>query len=265
MIARLRFRPDSSRKQVSSARAFTSHGWPRVRSQIVSSAAGSNACPVSPVCCASNAVTSVPGEVAQAHRTGLDVEGAAPRRSQPSPHPSGCGNRARPARRTGRRSGESPPDAARIRPATGAAPTAACRRRGRRSHPPTVPSGFASASDQRDSTSPSPPAGPCFARMPGQASSRKPSPNVRSGPGSQLAENRPHRRLDVLAHRLRGLDVDVNAPVVAFPATVEQVPQGQQGGRLARLPRRVQHEVALGPDQVEDVPADSRRSRGGMQ
>ena len=75
----------------------------------------------------------------------------------------------------------------------------------------------------------------------------------RSGPGSQRAENRPHRRFDVLAHRLRGLDVDVDAPVVAFPAGVEQVPQGQQGGRLPRLPRRVEHEVAFGTDQVENV------------
>ena len=33
---------------------------------------------------------------------------------------------------------------------------------------------------------------------------------------------------------------------------VEQIAQGDQGGGLARLPRRVQHEVALGPNQAQE-------------
>ena len=46
-----------------------------------------------------------------------------------------------------------------------------------------------------------------------------------------------------------GFDVHVHAPEVAHFAAVEQVAQGDQGGGLAGLARRVQHEVALGPNQ----------------
>ena len=57
-IARARSRPASFQKQASYASAFTSHGWPWVCVQIVFSASGLNACPVSWVCCASSARTS---------------------------------------------------------------------------------------------------------------------------------------------------------------------------------------------------------------
>ena len=50
MISRKRSRLALFLKQVSKARAFTSHGWPRVWVQIASRASGANACPVSSVC-----------------------------------------------------------------------------------------------------------------------------------------------------------------------------------------------------------------------
>ena len=69
----------------------------------------------------------------------------------------------------------------------------------------------------------------------------------------QVAENGAHRLLHVLARRLAGLHVDVHAAVLAVGAGVQEVAQGEQGGGLAGLPRRVENEVALVPHQREDV------------
>ena len=49
------------------------------------------------------------------------------------------------------------------------------------------------------------------------------------------------------------LDVHVHTAVVASAAGLEQVPQREQGGGLARLARRVQHEVALLRDQLQEL------------
>ena len=57
----------------------------------------------------------------------------------------------------------------------------------------------------------------------------------------------------VFAHRLGRVDVQVHATVVARAAGLEQVPQREQDGGLARLARRVQHEVALLRDQRQEL------------
>ena len=50
---------------------------------------------------------------------------------------------------------------------------------------------------------------------------------------------------DIAPRRLSGLDVDVHATMLA--PLIQQVAQRQERRRLPRLPRRVKHEVALGP------------------
>ena len=57
----------------------------------------------------------------------------------------------------------------------------------------------------------------------------------------------------LFARGLSGLDVHVHAAEVASLAAVQQVPEREQGGGLARLPGRVQHEVTLGLDQPQDL------------
>ena len=69
-------------------------------------------------------------------------------------------------------------------------------------------------------------------------------------PGDPRSD-RPHRPPHVLARGLRGFHVDVGAAVLAGLAAVEQAAQRQQSGRLSRLAGRVQHEVALVPDELE--------------
>ena len=63
--------------------------------------------------------------------------------------------------------------------------------------------------------------------------------------------DRPHRPPHILARGLRWFHVDVGAAVLAGLAAVEQAAQRQQSGRLSRLAGRVQHEVALVPDELE--------------
>ena len=53
--------------------------------------------------------------------------------------------------------------------------------------------------------------------------------------------------------RLGRLHVDVGAAVVALGAAVKQVAQGQQRGGLARLPRSMEDEVPLPPDESENL------------
>ncbi|MCY4637308.1 MAG: hypothetical protein OXG04_22885 [Acidobacteria bacterium] len=72
-------------------------------------------------------------------------------------------------------------------------------------------------------------------------------------PAGQFAEHRPHRPRRVLARRLPDLEVRVDAAVVAGGAAVQEVAQRQQGRRLARLPRRMQHEVLLAADEVQHL------------
>ena len=57
----------------------------------------------------------------------------------------------------------------------------------------------------------------------------------------------------VSSRYLADLDVDVHAAEVADRAAVQEIAQRDQGGGLARLPRRVQHEVTLGPDQAQQL------------
>ena len=70
---------------------------------------------------------------------------------------------------------------------------------------------------------------------------------------AHLAEDDAHGALHVFAHRLGRLDVHVHAAVVARGAGLEEVPQREQGGGLAGLARRVQHEVAFAPDQLQNL------------
>ena len=69
----------------------------------------------------------------------------------------------------------------------------------------------------------------------------------------QFAEDGPHGAPHVLARRLGGLDIGVDAAKLARRAAVEQVAQRQQDGGLAGLPRRLQHEIAPAPDQPQDL------------
>ena len=69
-------------------------------------------------------------------------------------------------------------------------------------------------------------------------------------PDCQLDEHGAHC---VFARRLAGLDVRVHAAISALRAAVQQIPQCQQGGGLARLARAVQNEILLVPDELEDL------------
>ena len=75
----------------------------------------------------------------------------------------------------------------------------------------------------------------------------------RPPPRREFRQNGTHGLLDVLAHGLPGFEIGVHAPVVARLAAVQQILQCQQGGGLAGLPGRVQHEVALVPDEGEHL------------
>ena len=72
-------------------------------------------------------------------------------------------------------------------------------------------------------------------------------------PGSQLPENRPHRAGRVLPCRLAHLHVEVDAAILPHLAAVQQVPQREQDGGLARLPRRMKDEVALVAHEFADA------------
>ena len=69
----------------------------------------------------------------------------------------------------------------------------------------------------------------------------------------QLVENGPHGLPHVFTRRLAGLDVHVHATEVTLGAAVQQVPQRQERGGLAGLPRRVQHEILLVADEGADL------------
>ena len=73
----------------------------------------------------------------------------------------------------------------------------------------------------------------------------------------QAGQNGADAARGVVAGHLADLHVHVNAAEIAGLAAVEQIAQRDQGGGLARLPRRVQHEVALRLNQVEQF-ADTR-------
>ena len=68
----------------------------------------------------------------------------------------------------------------------------------------------------------------------------------------QVTQNGADAPRRVVPRHLTDLDVHVHAAEIAGFAAVEKVAQGDQGGSLARLPRRVQREVALGPNQVQE-------------
>ena len=80
----------------------------------------------------------------------------------------------------------------------------------------------------------------------------------------QVAQRRPRaggeprqddagRALHVVPHRLSAFHVGVYAAVGAAGAAVEQVAERAEGGGLAALARRVQHEVLLLPDQQQHL------------
>ena len=70
-------------------------------------------------------------------------------------------------------------------------------------------------------------------------------------PERKLGQYGAHALRHVVAHRLTRLDVGVHAAELALRAAVQQIAQRQQRRGLAGLPRRVQHEVLLVPDQAE--------------
>ena len=74
----------------------------------------------------------------------------------------------------------------------------------------------------------------------------------RARAGRHLVQDGPHRLLQILARGLGGFDVGIDAAQAARAAVVEQIPQRQQDGRLARLAGRVEHEVALLADELQD-------------
>ena len=80
---------------------------------------------------------------------------------------------------------------------------------------------------------------------------REAVPENPSRSGADLAENGLHALGHVPARCLGNLDVDVQAAIAALG--VEQVLQCDQHGGLARLPRRMQHEVLLPADQREEL------------
>ena len=56
----------------------------------------------------------------------------------------------------------------------------------------------------------------------------------------------------VVARHLGGFDVHVHATEVAHCAAVQEVAERDERGGLPGLARRVQHEVALGPNQAQE-------------
>ena len=109
-------------------------------------------------------------------------------------------------------------------------------------------SGFGVASAQRVNASPMAP-DPYFVKM------SNPDPIQKlvaqcARPRRQRAQDDLQRPFHIFAHGLGTLDIDVHATVAIL--SVEQVAQSQQGRGLARLPRRVQDEVAF----VADEPAN---------
>ena len=69
----------------------------------------------------------------------------------------------------------------------------------------------------------------------------------------QPAEDGAHTPRGVVARRLADLHVGMHAAEVARFAAVEQVAEGDECGGLAGLPRCVQHEVLLGPNQAQEL------------
>ena len=72
------------------------------------------------------------------------------------------------------------------------------------------------------------------------------------GAHGQAAQDGAHALRHVVARHLGDLHVHVHAAEVAGLSAVEQVTQGDEGGGLAGLARRVQHEVLLGPNQGKE-------------
>ena len=90
---------------------------------------------------------------------------------------------------------------------------------------------------------------PYFVKMPNQTPSKNSSPSARAR-DANAPQDDLQRPFHIFAHGLGTLDIDVHATVAIL--SVEQVAQSQQGRGLARLPRRVQDEVAF----VADEPAN---------
>ena len=72
-------------------------------------------------------------------------------------------------------------------------------------------------------------------------------------PRDQFAQDRPHGPAGVFAARLPGLQVRVHATVLARRAAVQQIPQREQRGCLARLPGRMEYGVTLVADERQHL------------
>ena len=75
----------------------------------------------------------------------------------------------------------------------------------------------------------------------------------RAGARSQFVENRLHCCQDIFSCGLTCFNIDVEAAIGAFGATVQQALQRKEGRGLARSPWRVQDKVLLGVDEAWDV------------
>ena len=209
-----------------------------------------NACPVSPVCWASNACTSASREVPDAQRFGPDVERAAAGDDRVL--------RARTDAVVAHVTHSAQHHALREAPGTLVIAGPQLPEYGDQ----RVPDQGIDLVDQQHQGSRvgHAPAGQRSPECAFGAESREdigPEPVQRlvprqERPVAQLAENGVHGASHVFARGLGGLDVHVHATEVALGAAVQQIPQREQGGGLARLPGRVQHEVPLVPDEFQD-------------
>ena len=75
----------------------------------------------------------------------------------------------------------------------------------------------------------------------------------RARPRAQLAQNDAHGPQYVPPGRLSRLDIDIDAAEIPPDSAVQKVSQSEQSGGLARLPRRMQHEVPLVADEFQDL------------
>ena len=260
-MARRRSRPASRRKQVSSASALTSQGWPRVRVQILSRAGGGEDLAAFPGVLPEQRQDLLSCEVAQTQRARLDVEGTA--------------------------SGDDLLLRARVDAiVTHVAHAAEHHALGKAFGAAYVPRAQLAQHRQEgvahqrvdlvdeQHQRPRIRLGPATQHLAQGASRSRSRQNARpyfleeivtqrrTRPGRQLIQDGAHRLLHVFAGGLPGLDVRVHAAIVALGAAVEQIPQRQKSGGLARLARRVEDEVPLVADEAEHIAEIQTLQRG---
>ena len=249
-MARERSRPARSPKHARAQSALTNHGWPSVCAHTVSSASAVNACPRLFGVLGDQGAHLRLGEVPQAQRLGPDVERAAAGddRLLGARVDAVVAHVAHPAQHHALGKATRAPDVA---------------------GPELTQHRDQGIADQRVDLVDQQHQGLRVGLAPaGQRGSEGAVAESREDIGpdpvqksvaleertvAHLAEDDAHRALHVFAHRLGRFDVHVHAAVVTRAAGLEQVPQREQGGGLARLARRVQHEVALLGDQRQEL------------